>query len=285
MHKTMKKATLIMMVTLLIASSILIAGCASSNNSSSAATNTNSEEVLSQVMTAGKIRVAISLGNQPWCWKDTDGQIKGLAIDLIQGFADSIGVKVEYVPLEFSGLIPAIQADKADIIATNLTRKPSRATMVLYTEPVGSSHGVVIIQKGKFTSIDQLNSADVTLTTESGSVYEDVGKTNFPEATMSPTGNNSDALEAVKAGRADAMVTDLAIATAATKADSSIEFLTPYIYTDTLAFAAKDSADAYTFVEAFNIYLRVAKADGTYGKLYTKYFGTEWIPTYTDSGM
>ena len=95
---------------------------------------------------------------------------------------------------------------------------------------------------------------------------------------MNPTENNSDALAAVKAGRADAMVTDLAIASAACAADSSLTYLEPYIFTDTLAFAVGCSADSYTLAEAFNTWLKVAKADGTYGAIYQKYFDEEWSP-------
>ena len=260
----------------------LLVGCGSSGSSAATA---GSEDVLTRVMADGKFTCAISLGNEPWCWKDSDGQVKGLAIDLIEGFAEKMELKIDYTTLEFSGLIPAVQAGKADIIATNLTRKPSRAASVLFTEAVGSTYGVALVRKGEFASLDDINKPTVTLTTEVGSNYETVGTETFPNAVMSACENNSDALAAVKSGRADVMVTDLAIATAACAADSTLEYMTPYIYTDTLAFAVHCSADAYTFCEAFNTYLRVIKADGTYAALYEKYFGNTWTPTYTDGAM
>ncbi|MCE5236550.1 MAG: ABC transporter substrate-binding protein [Clostridiaceae bacterium] len=276
MKSTLKK---IVCVTLILTMLGLMFGCTSGNASSS------SEDVMAAIMRKGKVTAAISLGNEPWCWRDTDGQIKGVAIDLIEGFAKSIDVEVEYVILEFSGLIPAIQAEKADIICTNLTRKPSRATSILYTEGVGSTYGVVIVRKGEFNAIEDLNNANVTLTTEVGSIYEEVGTSTFPNAKMSPTENNSDALAAVKAGRADAMVTDLGIATAACAQDDTIEYLTPYIFTDTFGFAAKCSVSAVTFVECFNIYLRVIKSDGTYASIFEKYFDKQWVPTFMDAAI
>lgn len=277
MKKSAKKVLCLVLV--MVMTCTMLVGCAVGGS------NAESQDVLQKVMSDGKITIAISLGNEPWCWKDSDGEVKGLAIDLVESFAEKMEIEIEYVTLEFSGLIPAVQVDKADLIATNLTRKPSRAASVLFTESVGCTFGVALTRKGEFASLDDINSADVTLTTEVGSNYETVGTETFPNATIAACENNSDALAAVKSGRADVMVTDLAIATSACAADDSLEYMTPYIYTDTLAFAVKCDSSAMTLAEAFNTHLRVIKADGTYAAMYEKYFGNEWVPMYTDSAM
>lgn len=278
MKKYAKKV--LCLVLAMVMACTMLAACSAGAGSAAA-----SQDELQKIMSNGKITVAISLGNEPWCWKDADGEVKGLAIDLIEGFAEKMEIDIEYVTLEFSGLIPAVQSGKADIIATNLTRKPSRAASVLFTESVGCTFGVALTRKGEFASLDDINNSSVTLTTEVGSNYETVGTETFPNATMAACENNSDALAAVKSGRADVMVTDLAIASSACAADDSLEYMTPYIYTDTLAFGVKCDASAMTLAEAFNTHLRVIKADGTYAALYEKYFGNEWVPMYTDSAM
>ena len=171
----------------------------------------------------------MNLGNEPWAYTDTDGAYNGMAVDLISGFAEQIGVEVEYSPLEFSSMIPAIQSDKADIICTNLTRKASRATSVTFTEPVGGSYVVAVVRKDTLTSVEEINSSDITLTTESGTIHEDIAAENSPEATMSAVNQNADAIAALKAGRADVFLTDLTIAEAACAADDSITIIdTPY---------------------------------------------------------
>ena len=283
----MKKAKrVICMVLTFLMLVAMLSGCSGTSGSGGSGDGTcASEDVLTRVMADGKFTCAISLGNEPWCWKNENGDVVGLAIDLIEDYASKMELTVEYTTLEFSGLIPAVQAGKADIIATNLTRKPSRAASVLFTDPVGCTFGVALCRKGEFSSLEEINNSSVTLTTEVGSNYESVGTETFPDAVMSPCENNSDALAAVKSGRADVMVTDLAIASAACAADSTLEYMSPYIYTDTLAFAVKCDASAYTFAETFNTYLRVAKADGTYAALYEKYFNDEWVPNYADSAM
>ena len=53
-------------------------------------------DVLERIKSEGTIKVAISLGNEPWCWKNEDGEIVGMAIDLIQGFADAAGIQTSF---------------------------------------------------------------------------------------------------------------------------------------------------------------------------------------------
>lgn len=254
--------------------------CKSEQASSSAG-----DSLLQAVLKKGKLVVTLNTGNEPWAYANVNtGEIEGLAIDLITGFAEGIGVSVEVQPYEFSSLIPAIESGKADIICTNLTRKVSRATSVVFTEPVGSSVGVAIIRKGEFSSVEELNNSAIVSTTESGTIWEDVSADVLPEAKMKPVTMTSDAIAALKSGRADTFLTDVTIASAAVRADDSLEYLPKPIFLDTFAFAVKCDASSYTFVEAFNTYLRLIKLDGTYGELYEKYLKEEWVPNFTEVG-
>lgn len=258
----------------------LLAGCAKQGTSDG-----GSQDLMKKVLNSGKLVVTLNLGNEPWGYTDSDGAYHGMAVDLINGFAEQIGVEVEFSPLEFSSMIPAVQAGKADIICTNLTRKASRATSVSFTEPVGGSYVVAVVRKDTITSVDEINRSGVTLTTESGTIHEDIAKENFPNATMSAVNQNADAIAALKAGRADVFLTDLTIAEAACDVDDSIAIIDTPVYVDTFAFAVNCDASSYTFIEAFNTYLRLIKLDGTYGKLYEQHFGESWDPILTESGL
>ncbi len=279
MKKNLCKKTLALLLALLMLALALV-GC-----SAKSATADASQSLLQKVLNSGKIVVTLNLGNEPWGYTDENGEYGGMAVELIRGFADQIGVQAEFSPLEFSSMIPAIQSDKADIICTNLTRKASRATSVTFTEPVGCSYVVAVVQKNTLTTVESLNDSNVTLTTEAGSIHEDIAKEHFPNAQMSAVNQNADAIAALKAGRANAFLTDLSVAQAACDADDSITIIDTPIYVDTFAFAVKCDASSWTFVEAFNTYMRLIKDDGTYGKLYEQYFGEPWSPITTEVGM
>ena len=279
MKRSHKLRLVAILLTLLLAAGVF-SGCAASSGGGD-----GSADLLTTVLDRGELVVTLNLGNEPWGYTDADGGYAGMAVDLINGFAESIGVTVEFSPLEFSSMIPAIQSDRADIICTNLTRSASRATSVTFTEPVGSSYVVAVVRQDTISSLEELNAPDITLTTESGTVHEGIAAENFPDATMSSVNQNADAIAALKAGRADAFLTDLTIAEAACAADDSITYISTPVYVDTFSFAVKCASTSYTFVEAFNTYLRLIKGDGTYAALYEKHFGETWSPAYTELGM
>ena len=264
------KITILALVLMLVTG---VSTACTTTGSSSAST-----DLLTKV-TKDKLVVTLNLENAPWCYKDpSTGKISGLAVELIQNFADKSGIKVEYMPLEFSSLIPAIESGKADIICTNLSRTIPRGMKVMYTEPIGGSPGVAVIYKGKFTTFDQINQPGVILTTEVGSVHEKAGAEVFPQAKMQAVNQNADAMAALKSGRADVFLTGMDVAEAMKQKDPDIDYLDEFVFNDSFAFAVKLAPTSYTFVEAFNNYMRVIKVSGEYAKLYTKYFNAPWNP-------
>lgn len=275
MKKIAKLTTIVLLFAFMLA---FLCGCGSST-----ANTAGEKDLLTKVKEAGKIVVVMNV-TEPWNYNDPKtGEVTGIGAELIEGFAAKMGVEVEYQPLEFASLIPAIEAGKADIIVTNLTRTVERATSkVLYTDCVGSAQLVAIVEKGTFSSIDELNKDGITLTTEAATISEEVSPDVFPNAKMSPCNTNADAVAALKAGRADAFITDTDVASAVLAANDDLEYINEPVFVDTYAFGVKLDASSYTFVSAFNTYLQLIKGDGTYNKLYNKYFGTDWQPNYTD---
>lgn len=268
-----KAFKIIVLALVLVLVSGVLTACSTTTGSSSAST-----DLLTKI-TKDKMVVTLNLENAPWSYKDpSTGKITGLAVELIQNFADKSGIKVEYMPLEFSSLIPAIDSGKADIICTNLSRTIPRGMKVMYTEPIGGSPGVAVVLKGKFTTFDQINQPGVILTTEVGSVHEKAGAEVFPKAKMQAVNQNADAMAALKSGRADVFLTGMDVAEAMKQKDPDIDYLKEFVFNDSFAFAVKLAPTSYTFVEAFNNYMRVIKVSGDYSKLYTKYFNAPWNP-------
>jgi polar amino acid transport system substrate-binding protein len=250
---------------------------------SAASSAPGSGDLLSRVMASGKVVAAFNLANAPWEDKDPGtGNFVGMSVDLMQGFAKGIGVQVEFMPLEFGSLIPAIQAGKADIICTNLSRTMARSTKVLYTEPIGGSPGVAIFMKGgkwtPATTLDQVNQPGVILTTEAGTIHETMAKQKFPNAKMNAVNQNSDGMAALKAGRAHFFLSGKDVGDAMKSKDPSVDYLNQVVFADSFAYGVKLSPDSYTFVQAFNNYLKIIKIDGTYGAIYQKYFHAPWVP-------
>lgn len=243
-------------------------------------------DVLENVMANGKLVVAFEIGNEPWGYTDSaTGELTGFSIDLMTGFADSIGVTIEWKPLEFSEMIPAVQAGKVDIVASNISRTTARAATVLFTDAVCYSSCVALVMENSaLTSVTQINDPAVTITAPAGNMYEEMAYEMFPDATISALASTSDAIAALKAGRADVYLTDTNQAYRLMKSDPTIIALPEFLATDTVAYALDLDMNSYTLRDAFNTYLKVIKISGGYNELYNKYFDSDWTPLMLEYG-
>ena len=133
-------------------------------------------------------------------------------------------------------------------------------------------------------SVSQLNDSSVTITAPAGNIYEEMAYDKFPDATISALSSTSDAIAALKAGRADAYLTDTNQAYMLMQSDDTLTTLPEYLDTDTVAFAFDLALEDYTLRDAFNLYMKVIKLNGTYNELYNKYFDCDWVPQMGEYG-
>lgn len=266
--KAIRKMTAVLAVIMLL--SFSFAGCSSGASA-------GGEEMLDRVIAAGELKVTMNTGNEPWTYQDGDSY-DGFAIALVQGYCDAIGIKLTVNPMKFESMIPAVNEGQVDMICTNLSRTVPRTANVMFTDSIAVDYGVAVIKKGAFSKLSDLNESGVTLTTEAGTVHEEVGASTFPNAEMKTVDTTPNALQAVKSGRADAFLTNLQIAKEMVEKDGTIEIMEENVFTDPMAFAVDSSYLSSSFLNSFNVYLENIKADGTYKALWKKYLGTEWYP-------
>jgi polar amino acid transport system substrate-binding protein len=79
---------------------------------------------------------------------ETTNEIVGIDIDLIKLVAKKIGYEVEIVPIDFEGLIPALQAGQIDVIASGMTITEERKKVVDFTIPYWEADQAIIVVKG-----------------------------------------------------------------------------------------------------------------------------------------
>lgn len=78
--------------------------------------------------------VGIEPAFPPWAFVE-NGEYKGIAPDAMRAMAEQQGFDIEFKSLTFSSLIPALRADKIDILATGLTVSKKRAEKIAFTVP------------------------------------------------------------------------------------------------------------------------------------------------------
>lgn len=159
---------------------------------------------------AGVLRVGTWLQYEPEMWKDLKtGEIKGFWVDMARKMGSDLGVKVEFVDSDWDGLIPGLESGKFDIVLAQMAITSKRALAVDFAKPweaVGLS--AVLPVDSACNTIDCLNSAGRTISTEVGSVNQDAKKAFFPQAKEIANKSHNDGFLQVMSHRSDAFLTD-----------------------------------------------------------------------------
>ena len=238
----------------------------------------DSQDALDQVMQRGTLVVATELGTPPWAYKDPKtGEITGFTIELARMLADSLGVKLKIKTYEWAGIIPSLLTKKVDMLTACLTRTVPRSAKLMYTEPYVNMPGQVLVRKGGFKSLAELNNKDVVLTCTTGSVWEQIAEKALPKATIRTNGTNADNAVALQTKRADGYLNDkLQLISAMKMYPDQFELIPTPLAWDSFAFAVR--YDSFKLWNTTNLFMRLIKMDGRYAKLFKKYLGYDWVP-------
>ncbi|NLX19549.1 MAG: transporter substrate-binding domain-containing protein [Desulfobulbus sp.] len=165
------------------------------------------ESAIEQVMQRGVLRVGLDVF-VPWAMKDKKGELIGFEIDIARQLARDMGVKIEFVPTKWSGIIPSLIAGKFDIIIGGMTLTAERNLKINFTDPYYFTGQGVLAHK-KMTEgwkLDNFNRTEVTIAARLGSTAALAAKERFPKATLRLFDDEPAAVQEVRNGRAHAMV-------------------------------------------------------------------------------
>jgi len=168
-----------------------------------------SSSTLEKVLQRGTLRVGMSTF-VPWAMKDKTGNLIGFEIDVATRLAEDLGVKVEFVPTKWSGIIPALLTGKFDVIIGGMGIRPDRNLKVNFTIPYDYSGMSLVAHKQKaagFTSLEDFNREDVVLAGRIGSTGAEAIKNYMPKAQVRLFDDESQAVQELLSGRAHAFVT------------------------------------------------------------------------------
>src|SRR4051794_28193663 len=108
------------LVLLLIVSLVALTACGSKSSNASQGNKENNKTVeganaLDRVKSSGKLVVGTTGNYRPFSYMDSHNKLIGYDIEWANAIAKELGVKVEFVTGQFSGLIPGLVAHKFDV--------------------------------------------------------------------------------------------------------------------------------------------------------------------------
>ncbi|MGB1271157.1 MAG: transporter substrate-binding domain-containing protein [Endozoicomonas sp.] len=165
-----------------------------------------SEALIDQVVERGVLRVGLATF-EPWVMKKPDGKLYGYDIDVSRKLASELGVEVAFMEFAWEALLPALLDEKIDIIISGLTMTTSRNLKVNFTLPYSNSGVQLLVSRHsprKLESLKDVNQPSVTLVLVKDTVYVALARERFPEVRVLLVDAETQALEVIKSGKADA---------------------------------------------------------------------------------
>jgi polar amino acid transport system substrate-binding protein len=166
------------------------------------------ESTLEQILQRGVMRVGMDTF-VPWAMKDKTGNFVGFEIDVAKQLAEDMGVKVEFVPTKWAGIIPALLTGKFDVIIGGMGIRAQRALKVNFSIPYDYS-GMSIVASKKlaagFHSLEDFNRPDVQLACKLGTTAVMAAKKYMPKATLRLFEDEAQAYQELRNGNVYAVV-------------------------------------------------------------------------------
>ena len=166
------------------------------------------ESTVEKIVKSGVLRVGMDTF-QPWAMKDKTGTFIGFEIDVATRLAEDMGVKVEFVPTAWSGIIPALLTGKFDVIIGGMGILPKRALKVNFTQPYDFSGMSIVAHKVKaqgFSSLEDFNKSDVQIAVKLGTSAVAAAKKYLPKATLRMFENETQTYQELRNGNVHAVV-------------------------------------------------------------------------------
>lgn len=116
------------------------------------------------------LRVGTSLTQMPWGFYDADQKPTGIDVALCGAIAKYLGKQPEFIALDFKGLIPALQADRFDMVCAAMYITPEREQAIKMVQYLTASQTIVTKKTAEFEGLDGLCGHSVSVLQGSGSL-------------------------------------------------------------------------------------------------------------------
>ncbi|MEM7717030.1 MAG: ABC transporter substrate-binding protein/permease [Cyanobacteria bacterium P01_A01_bin.68] len=221
----------------------------------------------------------------PYEFYETKGgerKIVGFDIDIANYIQKELGFKLKIIQSDFNGLIPALQANRADFVMAGMTPTPQRRKNVDFSIIYYEAQDTIVALKSRNLKKPEDLSGKI-IGVQLGTIQEQNAKQiseKVGDIQLKQLNKVPEIVQEIKAGRIDAAIVEDTVALGFVKANPDLQFnIIPSIEN------ASGSAIAFPkgsqLVEPFNDVLRKMKSNGVLESLSKKWFSTT-SPTSED---
>ncbi|MGP3956281.1 ABC transporter substrate-binding protein [Nonomuraea sp. 3N208] len=262
---------------LVLTAALALTACGSDTGSSSGTTAATAGAAGGvKLVQPGKLTVCTNIPYEPFQFKDGSGKIVGFDVDIVDLAAKKLGVTQNIVDIDFAVIKSgaAMAAGKCDVAAAGMTITDERKKNIDFSDPYFDATQALLAKKGTgATSLADVKAKNLKL----GAQASTTGLDYVKQQGFNPTeyADSAKELLALQAGQADVIVQDLPVVlTWLKKPDIAAKFeLIGSLDTgEQYGVGLKKGADP-VLLKTINEEIAKAKQDGTYEKIYMKWFG------------
>ncbi len=196
-------------------------------------------------------------------------EIIGFDVDIAKYIAEKNGKTLQINNIDFNGLIPVLQAKRADFVMAGMTPTEERKKSVDFSDNYYEAKNTIVTKKGaNLKTADSLKGKKVGV--QLGSIQQGVAE-KIPGITMQPLNKINEMVQEIKAGRIEAAIIEDTVAKGYVAANPDLEF--------NLLPNSGEAGSAIAFPKGsplpaqFNPVLKEMKSNGKLEELVKKWFG------------
>lgn len=234
------------------------------------------KSALERIKKEGKLLVAIDATYPPMESEGPDGKPVGFDIDFANEVAKRLGVKAEFVVMNWDGILAGLNSKRYDVIISSMNITDDRKKQVNFVEYVKMSQLFITKAGMKIAKESDLAGKVIAVQADTTSFEfaEGVKKKGVAIKEIKAFKLATDAFAAVKAGQAEVIVVDEPVGKYYAKQDSkTFEMSGRAMAPEPVGIAIrKTEVDLHTEI---NKVVEKMKADGTMKKISETWFGGE----------
>ncbi|MGO4403433.1 transporter substrate-binding domain-containing protein [Bosea sp. RAF48] len=242
-------------------------------------------DTLERIKSEGKLVVVTEMQFPPFDFME-NGQYTGVNKDLLDEIGKEIGVKVEYVDLPWTSILPGLEAKRFDFVGAPVNATKERVKRYAFSTPFAYSGNAFIKKKGNtaVSKPEDLAGKPVGTIKASSSMkqLDAFSKTLPTPIDIREYSDTTQAFADVASGRLAAAATSTPnVAYAATKRPDALEVVNPGFGTPTYyCWVMRQGPEDASLTEAVNKALAKMVSDGRVAAIQMKWFGrTEQLPS------
>ncbi|MBB4820320.1 cystine transport system substrate-binding protein [Pseudomonas alcaligenes] len=166
-------------------------------------------ELLQQIKDKGSVKVGLEGTYPPFNFQDESGKLTGFEVEFAEAMAKELGVKVDFQPSKWDGILAALESKRLDLVINQVTISDERKKKYDFSTPYTVSGIQALVRKGNEDSIK--SAADLAgkkVGVGLGTNYEQWLKENAPKADIRTYDDDPTKFQDLNVGRIDAILVD-----------------------------------------------------------------------------